>query len=85
YRFFNLFIKQIISLRISLRGLCVKRKRYQLAVIFMNKSGSARLATYGLRLAMPGGPMLPRKAAVLIGHSTAVGDKGNTTNGVSRC
>jgi len=51
----------------------------------MNKSGSARLATYGLRLAMPGGPMLPRKAAVLIGHSTAVGDKGNTTNGVSRC
>jgi hypothetical protein len=29
--------------------------------------------------------MLPRKAAVLIGHSTAVGDKGNTTNEVSRC
>ncbi len=43
-----------------------------------NKGASARLVTYRLRLAMPGGPMLPRKAAVLIGHSTSVGDKGNT-------
>jgi hypothetical protein len=25
---------------------------------------------YKLRLAMPGGPMLPRKAAFLIGHSS---------------
>ena len=35
----------------------------------MNKSGSARLATYGLRLAMPGGSALPRKAAHLADHS----------------
>ncbi len=42
-----------------------------------NKSASARLATYGLRLAMPGGSMLLRKAVVLIEHSTAAGDKGN--------
>jgi hypothetical protein len=46
----------------------------------MNKGACARLVTYRLRLAMPGGPMLPRKAAVLIGHSPAVGDKGNTVS-----
>jgi len=27
---------------------------------------------------MSGGPMLPRKAAILIGHSSTEGDKGNT-------
>jgi hypothetical protein len=41
------------------------------------KSESDRLETYGLRLAMPSGPMLERKATCLIGHSFSVGDKGN--------
>jgi len=34
-----------------------------------NKGASARLATYGLRLAMPGGSVLPRKAANLTDQS----------------
>ena len=41
------------------------------------KGGSARLATYRLRLAKQGGSMLPRKVVILI-DQTYVGDKGNT-------
>jgi hypothetical protein len=43
-------------------------------MVFKEKNGNAHLATYRLRQAMPGGPMLPRKVAFLIEHSTAVGD-----------
>ncbi|WP_099159520.1 hypothetical protein [Virgibacillus ndiopensis] len=43
----------------------------------IKKSASARVATCGLRPAKQGGSVLPRKAAVLIEHSSA-GDKGNS-------